>query len=59
MRSHVLLRGDPSSRPRLAKRLIAEEDLPCVIVQPEGWQGSATSSPLGRQMNQFLAGRMP
>ncbi len=44
---------------RLAKRLIAEEGLPCVIVQPGGVYGPEDHSALGRQMNQFLAGRMP
>jgi dihydroflavonol-4-reductase len=44
---------------RLAKRLIAEEALPCVIVQPGGVYGPEDHSALGRQMNQFLAGRMP
>jgi nucleoside-diphosphate-sugar epimerase len=44
---------------RLAKRLITEEGLPCVIVQPGGVYGPEDHSALGRQMNQFLAGRMP
>jgi dihydroflavonol-4-reductase len=44
---------------RLAKRLIAEEGLPCVIVQPGGVYGPQDHSPIGQQMNQFLAGRMP
>jgi nucleoside-diphosphate-sugar epimerase len=44
---------------RLAKRLIAEEGLPCVIVQPGGVYGPDDHSAVGRQMNQFLAGRMP
>ena len=44
---------------RLAKRLIAEEGLPCVIVQPGGVYGPRDHSPLGRQMHLFLAGRMP
>ena len=44
---------------RLAKRLIAEEGLRCVIVQPGGVYGPRDHSALGRQMNQFLAGRMP
>jgi nucleoside-diphosphate-sugar epimerase len=44
---------------RLAKRLIAEERLPCVIVQPGGVYGPDDHSPVGRQINQFLAGRMP
>jgi dihydroflavonol-4-reductase len=44
---------------RLASRLIAEEELPCVIVQPGGVYGPDDHSALGRQMNQFLAGKMP
>jgi nucleoside-diphosphate-sugar epimerase len=44
---------------RLAKRLIREHDLPCVIVQPGGVYGPEDHSALGRQMNQFLDGRMP
>jgi nucleoside-diphosphate-sugar epimerase len=44
---------------RLAKRLIAEEGLQCVIIQPGGVYGPDDHSPVGRQMNQFLAGRMP
>jgi nucleoside-diphosphate-sugar epimerase len=44
---------------RVAKRLIAEEGLPCVIVQPGGVYGPQDHSPVGQQMNQFLAGRMP
>jgi dihydroflavonol-4-reductase len=44
---------------RLAKRLIAEEALPCMIVQPGGVYGPRDHSALGQQMNQFLAGRMP
>src|SRR5207249_8428308 len=45
--------------PRLGKRLIAEEGLPCVIIQPGGVYGPDDHSALGRQMNQFLDGRMP
>jgi dihydroflavonol-4-reductase len=44
---------------RLAKRLITEEGLPCVIVQPGGVYGPDDHSAVGRQMSQFLAGRMP
>jgi nucleoside-diphosphate-sugar epimerase len=44
---------------RLAKRLIAEEGLPCVIVQPGGVYGPQDHSAIGQQMNQFLSGRMP
>jgi nucleoside-diphosphate-sugar epimerase len=42
-----------------AKRLIAEEGLPCVIVQPGGVYGPQDHSMLGKQMTDFLAGRMP
>ena len=44
---------------RLAKRLIAEEGIPCVIVQPGGVYGPEDHSAIGQQMNQLLAGRMP
>jgi dihydroflavonol-4-reductase len=44
---------------RVAKRLIAEEGLPCVIVQPGGVYGPDDHSEIGNQMRQFLAGRMP
>jgi dihydroflavonol-4-reductase len=44
---------------KVAKRLIAEENLPCVIVQPGGVYGPDDHSSVGAQMNQFLAGRMP
>jgi dihydroflavonol-4-reductase len=44
---------------QIARRLIAEEGLPCVIVQPGGVYGPADHSAIGKQMNDFLAGRMP
>ena len=44
---------------RLARRLIADEGLPGVIVQPGGVYGPDDHSAIGRQMNQFLAGRLP
>jgi dihydroflavonol-4-reductase len=44
---------------KVARRLIEEEGLPCVIVQPGGVYGPADHSALGKQMNDFLAGRMP
>jgi len=44
---------------RIVERLIENEDLPCVIVQPGGVYGPDDTSALGSQMNQFLAGRMP
>ena len=44
---------------QVAKRLIAEEGLPCVILQPGGVYGPKDHSALGKQMKDFLAGRMP
>jgi nucleoside-diphosphate-sugar epimerase len=44
---------------QIARRLIEEEGLPCVIVQPGGVYGPADHSAIGKQMNDFLAGRMP
>ena len=44
---------------RIAKRLIEEESLPCVIVQPGGVYGPDDHSALGRQMEQFVDGKMP
>ena len=44
---------------QIAKRLIADEGLPCVIVQPGGVYGPADHSAIGQQINQFLAGKMP
>ncbi|HEX6116745.1 MAG TPA: NAD-dependent epimerase/dehydratase family protein [Solirubrobacterales bacterium] len=42
----------------VAKRLTAE-GLPCVIVQPGGVYGPNDHSALGKQMNDFLDGKMP
>jgi nucleoside-diphosphate-sugar epimerase len=44
---------------QIAKRLIADEGLPAVIVQPGGVYGPQDHSAIGTQINQFLAGRMP
>ncbi len=44
---------------QVAKRLIADEGLPCVIVQPGGVYGPRDHSAIGAQIDQFLAGRMP
>jgi dihydroflavonol-4-reductase len=44
---------------QIARRLIADQGLPCVIVQPGGVYGPKDHSALGKQMNDFLAGRMP
>jgi nucleoside-diphosphate-sugar epimerase len=43
----------------VAHRLIDDEGLPCVIVQPGGVYGPGDHSAIGTQINQFLAGRMP
>jgi nucleoside-diphosphate-sugar epimerase len=44
---------------QIARRLIDEEGLPCVIVQPGGVYGPDDHSAIGKQMNDFLNGRMP
>ena len=44
---------------RIAKRLIADEGLPCVIVQPGGVYGPGDHSAIGTQIHQFLDGKMP
>ena len=44
---------------QVAKRLIADEGVPCVIVQPGGVYGPEDHSAIGTQVNQFLAGKMP
>ncbi len=44
---------------QVARRLIAEESLPCVIVQPGGVYGPDDHSAIGKQMHDFLDGRMP
>jgi dihydroflavonol-4-reductase len=44
---------------RIAERLIAEQALPCVIVQPGGVYGPDDHSELGKMMDDFLRGRMP
>ncbi|MEK6277600.1 MAG: NAD-dependent epimerase/dehydratase family protein [Actinomycetota bacterium] len=44
---------------QIARRLIDDEGLPCVIVQPGGVYGPNDHSAIGSQINQFLAGRMP
>jgi dihydroflavonol-4-reductase len=43
---------------RIARQLIGE-GLPCVIVQPGGVYGPNDHSAIGKQLNDFLAGRMP
>ncbi|MGZ8667311.1 MAG: SDR family NAD(P)-dependent oxidoreductase [Solirubrobacterales bacterium] len=44
---------------QVAKRLIAEEGLPCVIVQPGGVYGPGDHSALGQTINQFVDGKLP
>jgi dihydroflavonol-4-reductase len=44
---------------QIAKRLIAEESLPCVIIQPGGVYGPDDHSAVGQQINQLVAGRLP
>jgi nucleoside-diphosphate-sugar epimerase len=44
---------------QVAKRLIAEENLPCVIVQPGGVYGPNDHSSIGKLMSDFVGGRMP
>ena len=44
---------------QIARRLIDDEGLPCVIVQPGGVYGPDDHSAIGTQIHQFLAGRMP
>jgi nucleoside-diphosphate-sugar epimerase len=44
---------------RIAKRMTAEEGLPCVIVQPGGVYGPGDTSQVADLMEQFLSGRMP
>lgn len=44
---------------RIAKRMIAEEALPAIIVQPGGVYGPGDTSSIGSLLDQFLSGRMP
>lgn len=44
---------------RIAKRMIAEEGLPCTIVQPGGVYGPGDTSQIADLLEQFFAGRMP
>jgi nucleoside-diphosphate-sugar epimerase len=44
---------------RIAKRLIADEGLPCTIVQPGGVYGPGDTSQVADLLEQFLAGRLP
>jgi len=44
---------------RIAKRMMVEEDLPCVIVQPGGVYGPGDTSQVADLLEQFFAGRLP
>jgi len=44
---------------QIAQRLIDEEGLPCVIVQPGGVYGPKDHSSLGVMIDQFVDGKMP
>ena len=44
---------------QIAQRLIDEEGLPCVIVQPGGVYGPEDHSSLGVMIDQFVDGKMP
>jgi nucleoside-diphosphate-sugar epimerase len=44
---------------RIAKRLIAGEGLPCVIVQPAAVYGPRDHSAVGQQIRQAAAGKLP
>lgn len=44
---------------KLARKLIDEQGLPCVIVQPGGVYGPGDHSQIGNLIEQFVKGRMP
>jgi dihydroflavonol-4-reductase len=44
---------------QLAKRLIAEEGLPCVLIQPGGVYGPDDHSELGNLISQYVSGKLP
>jgi nucleoside-diphosphate-sugar epimerase len=44
---------------RIAKRMVAQEGLPCVIVQPGGVYGPGDTSQVADLLEQFLDGKMP
>jgi dihydroflavonol-4-reductase len=44
---------------KIAKRMIDEQGLPCVIVQPGGVYGPGDTSSIAALLEQFFAGRMP
>jgi dihydroflavonol-4-reductase len=44
---------------RIAKRMIADEGLPCTIVQPGGVYGPGDTSQVADLLERFLSGKMP
>jgi nucleoside-diphosphate-sugar epimerase len=44
---------------RLVKRMIAERDLPAIVVQPGGVYGPGDTSQVADLLEQFLAGKLP
>lgn len=44
---------------RIAKRMIEEESLPCIIVQPGGVYGPGDTSQVADLIDQLLAGKLP
>ena len=44
---------------QLARRLIEEEGLPCVLIQPGGVYGPDDHSELGNLIGQYVAGKLP
>ena len=44
---------------RIAKRMIAEDGLPCVIVQPGGVYGPGDTSQVADLLEEFFAGKLP
>jgi nucleoside-diphosphate-sugar epimerase len=44
---------------RIAKRMMAEEGLPCVIVQPGGVYGPGDTSQVADLLEEFFAGKLP
>jgi len=44
---------------KIARRMIAEQGLPCVIVQPGGVYGPGDTSSIAALLEQFFSGRMP
>jgi len=44
---------------QIAKQMIRDEGLPCIIVQPGGVYGPGDSSSIGELLNRFLSGKLP